>query len=739
MSQYESLAGKEITVAQFLKVIKRERVSGREFLALIGHSDISNEDYMEIKETPTLTYERLVEILVNSPLTSEDYENMLETMRDRRIRRERELNKKKPPAPVDEEFSEEPRESLHETEEITLGNAAEEEDDYGDYAGYEEPEEDLWDEGSKYSDFAPEDKSEYFDEYGENEDYEENASRENRPQRIACLVIGLAVAFLSFFIRYTDTGAWGLPDGSFKPPATYEEIFALLANRIHLQDARFQETPEPPRIYRAEKFAEKAPALSRTVNNSVNIFRADGDNIKAFGIAHGKIADAPDYKSEKKLLGVFFAGGKSKLYAVYEDEYQVSEEYNTVENDEIVANKLEFTQACTVVLTFDALEWTGVPIAEYRQDGSFADIIVNGDHVFVITDYFAANSITADIYGGYVPSRAFGESRDYAEVENIAVFENSHYSDMTVIGGLTPESGFFAVTGGWAQIYEGDNTLLFAVRDGRNSELIRYTVYENSLVSPVSVSVDGEVINADSRGGLSRVAAYADENGGSVNLYTFDNAMEKLSTVEKIAAGEIPKGAAFDDRNVYIIADNLYAIDTSAPDMPIPTVAVDAMITDREFYAWGESNFVSVSMEANEYGDRQGVRVTVYAYSANKPPVEKASVLLTPPNPKWSESMSSPIESGDYNAVAVSYESGIIVVPLIYFDGLTHVERYAVLGYDDMNGFTPRGFVEDFVDAYSKKYAAIVADGYIYCFFGDMIKSAATDTTIVDVYTTNSE
>jgi len=722
---------KELTVAGFLNEIKRERVSGREFLALIGHSQISNEDYTEIKENPALTYERLSEILINSPLTSEDYEQMLDTVRYRRaIREQQRQNEKKAAAAakaLKQQQEQEERIYSEVTDEITLGEDSEDTDTV------ESEYEDLWEEGGKQSAYAaqpmPEDKSLYFDEYGENEDFEENASRENSARRIICVTLGLVLAFLSFFIRYKTTGEWLLADGSYKPPETYEEAFALLAERTAIQTLP-ETRAAPEHIYRAEKFAEPKSLLTDFLSTSDYIFSAENDEINAVRISGGKISPSDSYRKEG-LIGIFIAD--NKLYAVYTGEYGVSFTYAVNETEET----LEFTQPCVSVLTFDAQSWNGAPISEYRQDGVFSDIIAVGGEYFLITDYAVNNTVSAENPDGYIPTALFSGERRYIPLENITFIEDSPYKAMTVAGILNTEN-IYAAAGGYTEgVYSGGGSLLLSFPNDGNTDFIKYNVYEKRLETPIVSKVNGDVPSgfADVRNAYIRIIAVG---AGESILYVFDEGFARVSAVEKIAPGEIPKGAAFDDGNAYIIAENLYAIDTSSPEYPIPVSGLSTLVldvTDLNYYGWGEDGYVTIGMEADEYGNRIGVRVTLYEYREHAPPEKKASKLLQPPNPDWNDYMSSPIENpGQAGAAAVSRESGIIVVPISYFDMVTRVERYIVLGYDGSGEFTEKGTVDEFVDAYSKNYAAAVSEGYIYCFFGDMIKSAATDTTIVGIY-----
>ncbi len=74
---------KEIDAKTFINVITAQRIKGSDFLKLMGNTRISNSVYREIEQNPDLTKERLVELLEQSPLTSEDYYKILTAVKKR--------------------------------------------------------------------------------------------------------------------------------------------------------------------------------------------------------------------------------------------------------------------------------------------------------------------------------------------------------------------------------------------------------------------------------------------------------------------------------------------------------------------------------------------------------------------------------------------------------------------------------------------------------------------------------
>ena len=82
------LQNSEMTAGTFLKSLKQLKISGSEFLELLGNSKIGNAEYRRIEENPHLKFDELLEILDNSALTGDDYRMLLAAATHRRNLRE---------------------------------------------------------------------------------------------------------------------------------------------------------------------------------------------------------------------------------------------------------------------------------------------------------------------------------------------------------------------------------------------------------------------------------------------------------------------------------------------------------------------------------------------------------------------------------------------------------------------------------------------------------------------------
>ncbi len=74
----------EITAGKFLKKLREMKISGSEFLELLGNSRIGNIEFRRIEENPHLRFDELLQILDGSNLGDEDYRTMLAVATGRR-------------------------------------------------------------------------------------------------------------------------------------------------------------------------------------------------------------------------------------------------------------------------------------------------------------------------------------------------------------------------------------------------------------------------------------------------------------------------------------------------------------------------------------------------------------------------------------------------------------------------------------------------------------------------------
>ena len=746
-----------MNVTEFLHEIKKEQLTGREFLALIGHTEISNEDYSEIKNNPSMPYSRLVEILKNAPITSEDYKSLIKTAR---YRKEQQLQKKKREemvshlaailsAPPDRTASEQaspeqasPKQvspeqtaSVHtasvaivdSTEEINIDvittfvdDAIDADDDVLEYTA--SAVEELWGEPSGFEIDSVSNCDIDNDEYGDINDFDKSARRENLPKIIICLTMSVALIFSSFFIRYATTGSWDVSGFAHKTPQSYEEIFELQSSKPSRNRATTSSATALSGLYRAENHTQSRNPLSLVASNRNYLFKATDDFVYSVKIDSGAMKKAPAFTPDiEKILGLFEQN--NRLYVIASQPQNIS------------------------VYEFNALDFTGVPDAHHRFSGRFREVILNNNGFFIIGDYQPNTTKPAE-NADCIPT--YGEN--LIDIKNIEFIKDARYSNMTVIASVSKEGlELYAVAGNLAEcVYYGDNSLIMSFYNSdsakkNESRLLRYNVFGSVLSNPTWGSVRGRISQGfiSETAGITRVVSDA---GGSATLHVLNSNMNSIGRSGVVSTEDGINGVAFDSKTAYIIAaqanlpEKVFAIDTTNTNRPVFINEPNALISDKEFYPWGENRFFSVDVDIDNNGNRRGILVTMYYQlpDSSAPPKAESSYRLVLNDATWHEYTQTSAELFR-EAVAANKESGIIIIPVTYFNAVTRVESFYGLEYaegDGGNTFSEIGKIIE-MGTNTKLHAAIIQSGYVYTFWDNVVRSAATDLTVISIHELN--
>lgn len=130
----------DMTAGVFLRKLKELKISGSDFLELLGNSKIGNMEFRRIEENPHLKFDELLQILDNSVLTSDDYRMIIavatqrKELTEQRKRREEETlrrmteeltNRKNQQKAEEQKSDEEKSDNISITENVASVTAAE--------------------------------------------------------------------------------------------------------------------------------------------------------------------------------------------------------------------------------------------------------------------------------------------------------------------------------------------------------------------------------------------------------------------------------------------------------------------------------------------------------------------------------------------------------------------------------------------------------------------------------------
>lgn len=754
----------------FIKVIKAEKISGKEFLELIGNSRISNEAYAEIEQNPQLTFNRLVEILEQSPLDETDYEKLLLAVKKRADAKKAALKQLEE---AEKKTAEDAEKTRLEKEKALAAALAEREkqqaaesevtddgfvmdktihvnitdEDRQEFSltqalreQHLEPENEQekleyeTDDGTDDDD--EEDEDEHYkrgDEFDDDDVYYEG---KNRPQIIVCFVLAAILAALSFGLRYyytgsfllTDKDAAAVPDEITDESGVYN-VLSALAEQPYIAE----KTDEN---YYINFKAENKSVLTDTARLNGYVYLTWNNQLYMVKTISGKINYERTAPLPDGFVGMFTIGEK---VAVVSAEENVTEavEYWTEVTDEAgnVSSKSNTAEITRSRITIDF--YNGKTLKKdysYSQDGDLCSIFADENGIEIITSY-SLDNVIKEAAETFMPVYYVNGEKQNISAADIVVPTAPQYKAYALMGEIDAElnADCTAVLGGsdiTARLTGSETYLLLS---GDKTNILRFTEENGKTVLNAQAAVDGKVTAndpLDSRNGIIRVVT-STESGTEINL--LNQEMEVVSGVREIAAGKTCKGAAFDDRTVYVIAgdesgEQIYGFDTGSIDSPSPLETITASIYSEKLAAFG-SDAVSVVAVPDESGNRTGLKLTMYSTDGSL--AEKYSTVISVG--EWSKYLSSDAET-DLSCLVADYDSRTVILPIRYFDGISEIEKFLIYNCSDTDGFTDAGEVVLY-DVNSARHDAIIIDGVLYTIWSDRIISTSLDSyTLIESF-----
>jgi hypothetical protein len=124
----------------------------------------------------------------------------------------------------------------------------------------------------------------------------------------------------------------------------------------------------------------------------------------------------------------------------------------------------------------------------------------------------------------------------------------------------------------------------------------------------------------------------------------------------------------------------------------------------------------------------------MYAVLNNNPPVIEAVYRLPLDDELWFDRTRTSVEEL-WDNIAVSYDpltgTGIIVVPATFFN-VSRIESFFLISYTPNTGFGKTGSIVDITGLqFNRELSAVIQNGYVYTIWGNEIKSALFDATVI--------
>lgn len=727
---------REIDARTFINVITSQKIKGRDFLKLMGNTRISNEVYREIEQNPNLTKERLVELLENSALTSADYYKVLTAVKQRNelIAKKEQSNvlfdinskkeEKREPSPTDtrafatpikEEDVKTERPQKTEPSDFDFVKKPEKEKISFDFPKRNEPEikpfmpmqdvepDDEDDEDLELDDGpvnpikipAPKASAPKVPEAKADESEVQQPAREkykgkeffidddvyypgvNNGKLIFAAVCAVLLIAGSFGIRYMMTGSL-LPGAEKEPAVVVESLPETYASDDDIYKAMSLTenavTNRTSDYYRADAKGYSEAVTKDFCETDDKIYIADENAVVVYSLDAEKPEELYRVETEAsngEFLG--FTAWGDKLCMLYNGTYDYPISYTVTSSDAegnpVTANyEAVISRDCVYADFYENGEYSKT----YTQDGRYSAVKITDEAFSLATTVNTADGAVSGVPETYLPSYQFDEKdRVYVDYSGITVPDGIGYNGFTVIGTVSGEDArAVAVMGGSQSFTEfGEGTCRVIISDKNKTYEENFRFVGSNLTLDSTKTYVGECFGPQFVGEKAAVTYQPSDN--SINVIT-----ENGATNFVMGAGETLSGAAFEGDQVHIVTQMaegtmLYCVNLN--DMQNPAEAKPDAIYSEKLKGYDTDELLGLSVEADESGNRTGVRLSVYGYDGKL--TEKRYVTITLDEQTSTEYLRYLSADAESSNLRIAEDNGFIAVSTVYFDGISEIER----------------------------------------------------------------
>ncbi len=751
-----------LTPSAFIKIVRYHRLTGKEFLSLLGNSKISNKAYQEIENNPNLTVKRLIELLEESPLTSADYEKLIiAVQRMSQLKAEAKARIKAEPKRTERAYensdnSESALEAkktmpLKTSEESTITASSQRAQkgyvpavpelltEYNEDNDDEENAEDPDEKGEipdsvksriqiNFGDFNGGD-----DEDGDydDEDEDDRQSKSSNNGKIAAAAVGAVILIgISFGLRYNLTGSWFPAENIVMEETALDEtkIYDLLSSLPSPAPAFTADNAYSAGGIREESVIKDpfcgSKRLLYTENNRLYIYEQIGGQVVCL--------ETRDYK-ENSILGIIST--EDKLAAVstgisepYSYSYTVTDENEeeTVITGSVCRKEtyLEITDASSPEKSGEEnkLVLSGTLAAAYLQNG----------RLIIVTYEEMEKDSTREDKATFMPYISISGEKSFCAPDKVFMSSPTHKSFVTVFSVDPGDFGAFdmaASAGGSKQLVSKNENELYI---GQGSNLIRYDltdgVNQNGCCEISGKISDFSGINVN--GGEIRVTSSED---GAAVLTVLDGEFGVLGEIKNIGVGESLAGTCFYGKETYIVTEKgaCYGIDGENNVMSKSS----AKITNEVIYKFNDSIGIKVSA-ADNGSKRTGLIVSTVKLDGNLTPIYNLEISSkTTAVNALDEYLSSPAEH-NIRAIGSNAENGALVIPVEYFDGVSEVELFVICTVNSDGTISVNGKIIEYDRRSDHIFAQVDGDTVIAVTKGKIITAGTQDGNVMGYFMT---
>ncbi|MDE7281204.1 MAG: beta-propeller domain-containing protein, partial [Ruminiclostridium sp.] len=577
-------------------------------------------------------------------------------------------------------------------------------------------------------------------------DDEEDEHRSNGGKFAAAAIGAVLLIGLSFGLRYYFTGSI-MPNIANNDPVNdndiidvnEEKIFDLISAKPEAALSGY--TPIP--AYTAGGVREES-CLKQIIAAEKRLVCIMGNSLYIFEQIGGQTAqlDVRNYPSDVALVGLVET--EKGIAVISEND---GEPYSFVRTEgtgeegsapQTVTDTVVRPETVIELLDKDNPE-KRAGIAKYRLSGHLSDIYRYSERLIVLTEENIPQNASKEDFVTFMPFILTNEGRKLCSAENSSASKDPANSVITAAFSLTFEGeNAMACTAGDpvkavalcnGNLYLGTgNRLIKLAADGDLSEKGRYTAG--------GTFEDFSAIGVDSTGGVQLVrATFKGEQG--TDLAVLDTDMKLVGEVKNLGSGETAAATCFYRNETYIVTESGACFGVDGGNQVITESVVKITGSDICPLSAGGNALIGIKVTpVDENGKRAALTVSTVKLDGTGETLNSTSVSSkTVAKNALDEYLSSPAENGAFAIGSRISDSGagVVVVPAVYFDGVSEVELFVIYNVSAEGNLSVNGTVA-YYDGYSKHIFSVVKGEYVIAVTDKMIITAKAENGSVTGY-----
>lgn len=590
------------------------------------------------------------------------------------------------------------------------------------------------------------------DDYDEDEDYDEDYDDEhgsNTGKFVAAVIGAIILIAVSFGLRYYFTGSI-FPNTENTPQKEIiineDYIFDLIGTKPSAQLSAYEDSP----LYTVGGISEER-CLKQAVTTEKRLAYISGNSLYIFEQIGGQTAqlDVRNYPSDIRLMGLVetekgiavVSCNEGEPYSFYKTEEVPGETGEPSSPPKPVSDTV--TRPETVVELLDREnpeKRTG--IVKYRLSGTLSKVFTESGKLILLTEENIPANCSKEDYATFMPFVLTSEGRKLCSADKTVVAKDVENSVIGAIFALDfeKETAMFCAAGSLVRAAALNNGYLYF---GAGDRLIRLSV-SGDLTEKGSYSVNGsfEAFSAigfslDGASGERRIrAAYKGKQG--TDLSVLDGDFKLVSEIKNLGNGEAAVAACFYKDQTYIVTESGTCFGVDGNNAVITESAVK--IVSSSIYPLSVSGKSAMGIKVtpvDENGKRTSLTVSSIKLDGTEAELGKTQISSkTVAKNALDEYLSSPAENDVFSIgskTSADTAGGIVVIPVVYFDGVSEVELFVIYSVSAEGILSINGTMAHY-DSYSKNVFALVKGDYVIAVTDNRIITAKAENGSVTSY-----